>query len=236
MVQVWKTKSLLFCLRYDPLIAFLRQKHITFIFIKTMSHDLLVQMAYFDPSGETQKKENFYKYSRGSHKRLRREKWSQLDLVVYENGSEYIFFSIQNFYIRQKFSQRGKREMVRAWAPNSRARFQAYSGNSDSANRPGYEADNITVLQILTASEIKANKADIVIKNKQEKSCLLIDMSTPTEKNTSVHVTEKLSKKKRPWNRNWNNVGDESHNNSCSDRSPWTNKERIGEIYTTNPG
>ena len=35
-----------------------------------MSHDLLVQMTYFDPSGETQKKENFYKYSRGSHKRL----------------------------------------------------------------------------------------------------------------------------------------------------------------------
>ena len=86
--------------------------------------------------------------------------------------------------------------MVRAWAPNSRAPFQAYSGNSDSANRPGYEADNITVLQILTASEMKANKADIVIKNKQEKSCLLIDMSTPTEKNTSVHVTEKLSKNK----------------------------------------
>ena len=86
--------------------------------------------------------------------------------------------------------------MVRAWAPNSRARFQAYSGNSDSANRPGYEADNITVLQILPDSEIKANKADIVIKNKQEKSCLLIDMSTSTEKNTSVKVTEKLSKYK----------------------------------------
>jgi len=49
-------------------------------------------------------------------------------------------------------------------------------------------------MQILTDSEIKANKADIVIKNKQEKSCLLIDMSTPTEKNTSVKVTEKLSK------------------------------------------
>ena len=126
--------------------------------------------------------------------------------------------------------------MVRTWAPNSRARFQAYSGNSDSANRPGYEADNITVLwdmQILTDSEIKANKADLVIKNKQEKSCLLIDMSTPTEKNTSVHVTEKLSKNndleieiEAMW-------GDESHNNSCSDR---TNKERIWEIYTTNPG
>ena len=50
MVRVWKTKSLLFCLRYDPLIVFRRQNHITFIFIKMMSHDLLVQMAYIQPS------------------------------------------------------------------------------------------------------------------------------------------------------------------------------------------
>ena len=46
MVRVWKTKSLLFCLRDDPLIVFRRQNHVTFIFIKTMSHDLLVQVAY----------------------------------------------------------------------------------------------------------------------------------------------------------------------------------------------
>ena len=46
MGRVWKTKSLLFCLRYDLLIVFRRQNHITFIFIKTMSHDLLIQMAY----------------------------------------------------------------------------------------------------------------------------------------------------------------------------------------------
>ena len=99
MVQVWKTKSLLFCLRYDPLIVFRRQNHITFIFIKTMSHDLLVQMAYFDPSGETQKKENFYKYSRGSHKRLRREK-----MVATRSGClrewkrVYIFFNSKFFH------------------------------------------------------------------------------------------------------------------------------------------
>ena len=42
MMLVRKTKSLLFCLRYDPLIVFRRQNHINFIFIKTMSHDLLV--------------------------------------------------------------------------------------------------------------------------------------------------------------------------------------------------
>ena len=46
MVRVLKTKSLLFCLRYDPLIVFQRQNPITFISIKTMLHDLIVQMAY----------------------------------------------------------------------------------------------------------------------------------------------------------------------------------------------
>ena len=35
-----------FCLKYDPLIAFQRQSHITFIFIKMISHDLLVPIAY----------------------------------------------------------------------------------------------------------------------------------------------------------------------------------------------
>ena len=59
------------------------------------------------------------------------------------------------------------------------------------------ERDNITILwdmPIQTDREIKANRPDIVVKDKQEKSCLLIDMSIPTEKNTSVKVTEKLSK------------------------------------------
>ena len=51
-------------------------------------------------------------------------------------------------------------------------------------------------MRIQTDREIKANRPDIVIKNKQEKSCLIIDMSIPTEKNTSVKVTEKLSKYK----------------------------------------
>ena len=38
IVQVWKTKSLLFCLGDDPLIVLWRQNRITFIFIKMMSH------------------------------------------------------------------------------------------------------------------------------------------------------------------------------------------------------
>ena len=35
MVRVWNwSKSLLFCLRYDPLVVFWSQNHITFVFIK----------------------------------------------------------------------------------------------------------------------------------------------------------------------------------------------------------
>ena len=37
-VRVWRTKSLLFCVRYDPLIVFRRQNHVTFIFIKKKCH------------------------------------------------------------------------------------------------------------------------------------------------------------------------------------------------------
>ena len=61
------------------------------------------------------------------------------------------------------------------------------------------EKDNITILwdmPIQTDHEMKSNRPDIVIKNKLEKGCLLIDMSIPTEKNPSVKVTEKLSKYK----------------------------------------
>ena len=46
VVLVWQTKSLLCCSRYDPLMVFWRKNHITFIFIKMMWHELLVQMAY----------------------------------------------------------------------------------------------------------------------------------------------------------------------------------------------
>ena len=42
----FKNQITITLLRYDPQIVFRKQTHITFIFIKTMSHDLLVQMAY----------------------------------------------------------------------------------------------------------------------------------------------------------------------------------------------
>ena len=61
------------------------------------------------------------------------------------------------------------------------------------------ENDNITILwdmSIHTDREIKANRPDIIIKDKVEKTCMLIDMTVPSDKNISVKVVEKLSKYK----------------------------------------
>ena len=45
-----KNQVTIICLRYDPLIIYRRQNHITFIFIKKQCHmtSLIVQMAHKD--------------------------------------------------------------------------------------------------------------------------------------------------------------------------------------------
>ena len=58
------------------------------------------------------------------------------------------------------------------------------------------EATILWDMPIQTDKEIKANRPDIVVKNKKERTCQLIDMSVPIERNTSLKVTEKLSKYK----------------------------------------
>ena len=47
-----------------------------------------------------------------------------------------------------------------------------------------------------TDREIKANRPDIIVKDKKERTCQLIEISVPTERNTSIKTTEKLSKYK----------------------------------------
>jgi len=51
-------------------------------------------------------------------------------------------------------------------------------------------------MPIKTDKEIKANRPEIVVKDKKERTCLLIDMSTPTERNTSLKTMVKLTKYK----------------------------------------
>ena len=61
------------------------------------------------------------------------------------------------------------------------------------------EKNNITILwdmPIHTDRTIAANRPDIVLKNKKDKTCLLIDMTVPLDANTSVKTTEELNKYK----------------------------------------
>ena len=61
------------------------------------------------------------------------------------------------------------------------------------------EHENVTILwdfPINTDRTIKANRPDIVVKDRTEKSCLLIDMSVPSDRNLAVKEFDKLSKYK----------------------------------------
>ena len=61
------------------------------------------------------------------------------------------------------------------------------------------ENHNITVLwdmPVQTDRQINANRPDIIVKDKQSKTCLLIDMAVPNDTNTSRKTIEKLSKYK----------------------------------------
>ena len=61
------------------------------------------------------------------------------------------------------------------------------------------EGKEVTILwdmPILTDKEIAANRPDIVVKDRKKKQCMLLDVSIPSDRNTSVKMAEKLSKYK----------------------------------------
>jgi hypothetical protein len=76
--------------------------------------------------------------------------------------------------------------------------------------KPVTEHDDITILWnqgIQTDKEVLANRPDIIIKNKEDKTCLLIDVAIPSDKNVIQKEAEKKLKYKslsieiqRMWN------------------------------------
>ena len=64
---------------------------------------------------------------------------------------------------------------------------------------PVTETQDVTILwdfSVHTDRTIKANRPDIIIKDRKKKQCLLIDMTIPSDKNISLKEFEKLSKYK----------------------------------------
>ena len=76
--------------------------------------------------------------------------------------------------------------------------------------KPVYEEGDVTVLwnqAVHTDREVTANRPDIIIKNKKGKSCTLIDLAVPTDRNAVQKEAEKKLKYKslcieiqRMWN------------------------------------
>lgn len=48
-------------------------------------------------------------------------------------------------------------------------------------------------MEVHTDKTIKSNNPDIIIKDRQEKTCMLIDMAIPSDQNTSVNVAETIN-------------------------------------------
>ena len=76
--------------------------------------------------------------------------------------------------------------------------------------KPVYEEGDVTVLwnqAVHTDREVTANRPDIIIKNKKQKTCTLIDVAIPADRNVVQKEAEKKSKYKslcieiqRMWN------------------------------------
>ena len=60
--------------------------------------------------------------------------------------------------------------------------------------KPVYEEGDVTVLwnqALRTDREVTANRPDIIIKNKKEKICTLIDVAIPADRSAVQKETEK---------------------------------------------
>ena len=60
------------------------------------------------------------------------------------------------------------------------------------------ENERATILRDrpVNTEEIKANRSDIIMKDKKERKCIMVDMSIPSDSNVSIQDVEKLSKYK----------------------------------------
>jgi hypothetical protein len=71
-----------------------------------------------------------------------------------------------------------------------------------------YEEEDVTVLwnqAVHRDGEVTANRSDIIIKNKKEKTCVLIDVATPAERNVKrkrkrSENTRLYVQRQRMWN------------------------------------
>jgi len=73
--------------------------------------------------------------------------------------------------------------------------------------KPVYEQEDVKVLwnqAVHTNREVTANRPDIIIKNKKEKTCTLIDVAIPADRNVVQKDAEKKLKYNSEIQQTWN--------------------------------
>jgi len=97
--------------------------------------------------------------------------------------------------------------------------------------KPVYEEGDITVLwnqAVHTDREVTANRPEIIIKNKKEKTCTLIEVAIPADRNVVQKEAEKKSKYKSLI-RDTTNVEPEMYDYTSNNWSHWNSNEKLKE-------
>ena len=100
--------------------------------------------------------------------------------------------------------------------------------------KPVYEEGDVTVLwnqEVHTDREVTANRTDIIIKNKKEKTCALIDVAIPADRNVVQKESEKEVKIQEFMYRDTANVEHEMYDYTGNNWSHWNSNERLKEKF-----
>jgi len=100
--------------------------------------------------------------------------------------------------------------------------------------KPVYEEGDVTVLwnqSVHTNREVTANRPDIIIKNKNEKTCTLLDVAIPADRNVVQKEAEKEVKIQEFMYRDTANVEPEMYDCTSNNWSHWNSNEKLKEKF-----
>jgi len=96
------------------------------------------------------------------------------------------------------------------------------------------EDGDVTVLwnqAVHTDRDVTANRPDIIIKNKTEKTCTLIDVAIPADRNVVQKEVEKKLKYKSLCTEKKTNVDPEMYDCTSNNWSHWNSSEKLTEKF-----
>ena len=99
--------------------------------------------------------------------------------------------------------------------------------------KPVYEEGDVTVLwnqAVHTDREVIANRPDIIIKNKKEKTCTLLDVAMPADRNVMQKEAKNVKIQEFMY-RDTTNVEPEMYDYTSNNWSHWNSNEKVKEKF-----